>query len=148
MAQVPQSFKYQAVLRDNTGEVIADVLVDIKISILQIEEVMYVETYNVITNQFGLITLNVGEGTLVIGIFADIEWGVAEHSIKVEVNHGSGYVEYGTSQLLSVLYALYAENVVNGGDGLWQVSADSIFVLNRKCRNWNKCSCNMLANTC
>jgi len=112
-AQAPQSFKYQAVLRDNAGQIMASQPTPIRISILQSSPtgtVVYQETFSPTTNAYGLVNLNVGTGTVVSGSFGSITWGSHNFYIKIEVDAGSGYVDMGATQLLSVPYALYAEN--------------------------------------
>jgi len=122
IAQTPQSFSYQAVLRDNMGNVMASQSVELKISILQGSTegaVAYSESFNINTNEYGLINVEVGNGDVVSGVFENIDWGASTYFMKVEVdaNDGSGFQFLGTTQLLSVPYALHsktAENVFSG----------------------------------
>jgi hypothetical protein len=119
-AQTPQSFKYQAVARDNGGSLLMNQPVTFRISILQGSAggaSVYAETHPVTTNNFGLANLNIGGGTPVSGNFTTIVWGSNTYYIKVELDPlgGSAYQLMGTSQLLSVPYALYAKN---SGDGV------------------------------
>lgn len=111
-SQAPGSFKYQAVIRNSAGEVITNQDVGIKISILGKAGTLpeYTETHSVKTNDYGLINLNVGEG-ITSDDFTTIEWSEGEYfiSIEIDVTGGSEYVLMGTSQLLSVPFALYAE---------------------------------------
>ncbi len=114
-SQAPQKFNYQAVVRDDAGT-ISDQLVSIRISILQGSvdgTVVYSETHSPTTNSYGLITLEIGNGTLESGDFASIDWGADEYFLKVELDPSGGttYSEAGTVQLLSVPYALNAETV-------------------------------------
>ncbi|PCH67149.1 MAG: hypothetical protein COC01_06375, partial [Bacteroidetes bacterium] len=132
-AQVPNAFKYQAVVRDVSGSIIADQSVSVRISILQTTATgttVYSETHAVTTNQFGLINLEIGSGTVVSGVFATIDWGSDLHFVKVELDEtgGTNYLLMGTSQLLSVPYALYAENVGNS-NGADSDSTNEIQVL-------------------
>jgi len=115
-AQVPAGFTYQAVVRNSSGEIIADQPVKFQISILEGSKTgtpVYVETHNVTTNEFGLANLVIGNGTFVEGIFSPGGWGLASHFIKVEldVSGGSDYVHLGTTQLMSVPYAFHAQTV-------------------------------------
>lgn len=112
-AQAPQSFKYQAVARDNTGNLITSKSVGLRISILKGSvsgASVYSETYSVQTNEYGLINLEIGKGSVVSGSFVDINWGTNTYFVKIEMDAagGSSYSLMGTSQLLSVPYALYA----------------------------------------
>ncbi|MEN8251563.1 MAG: collagen-like protein, partial [Bacteroidota bacterium] len=110
LAQVPAAFNYQAVVRNNSGEVVSNQNVSFRISILQGSEtgtLVYSETHNVATNDFGLANLKIGEGTVIDGVFSPGGWGIANHFIKIELDPagGSSYVHTGTSQLLAVPYA-------------------------------------------
>jgi len=118
MAQIPQSFKYQAVARDAGGDVVADQAVGMQISILQGSTsgtAVYVETFTPTTNEFGLINLNIGTGTVVSGDFTTIDWSADTYFVKIEmdITGGTTYEEYSTSQLLSVPYALHAKTAEN-----------------------------------
>ena len=115
-AQAPQSFKYQAIARDASGDVIANQNVGMQVSILQGSTSgtsVYSETFTPTTNQFGLINLEIGKGTVVSGDFSGIDWGSDSYFIKIEIDAsgGTSYTEMGTSQLLSVPYALHAKTV-------------------------------------
>ncbi len=113
--QSPQAFNYQAVVRDNQGNVIVNRLVSLRISILDSSSqgvVLYTENFSVNTNQFGLFSVEVGRGNIISGNFASINWAVNAKWLKVEVdaNGGTAYSLMGTTQLVSVPYSLYARN--------------------------------------
>jgi len=115
MAQAPQSFKYQAVLRDGSGNIKANASANIGISILQggaSGSVVYSETHSAITNAYGIVNLDLGNGTPTSGTFANIDWSAGPYFVKVSVDG----IDMGTSQLLSVPYALYAKT--SGTPGL------------------------------
>jgi uncharacterized protein (TIGR02145 family) len=121
-AQVPQSFKYQSVVRATDGTVIASQTVAFKISILlgsSSGTAVYVETFSIATNQFGLAAFNIGQGTVESGVFATINWSTGLYWVKVEIDplNGIAFTEAGTSQLLSVPYALHSETAENGFSG-------------------------------
>ncbi len=108
LAQFPESFKYQAVLRDGSGNIVASAAKTIKVELLQgsiTGTVVFSEDHAITTNAQGLFNLNVG--TVSPTSFAVINWANAPYFIKISVNG----VEMGTSQLLSVPYALYAKKV-------------------------------------
>lgn len=112
-SQSPQSFNYQAAVRDNTGTPIANQLVSLRISVLQGSATgsgVYSETHSAITNSFGIVNIQIGTGTILFGSFATISWGTAEFFIKIEIDAtgGTSFQYMGTSQLVSVPYALYA----------------------------------------
>lgn len=113
-SQVPDAFNYQAVVRNSSGELIVNHNVSFRITILLNSETgtpVYVETHSATTNDFGLVTLKIGQGTFVSGAFAPDTWGTNLHFLKIEVDPagGSSYTLLGTTQLLSVPYAFHAE---------------------------------------
>ncbi|MCD4731496.1 MAG: tail fiber domain-containing protein [Bacteroidales bacterium] len=129
VAQPPQAFKYQAVMRDNTGEIIQTQSIGIRISIHDATTggtIIYQETFNQTTNQFGLVNLEIGYGTSTIGTFAGIDWSSNSKFLETEIDQegGSNYVSVGTSELLSVPYALYSER---SKDAPWEISGNEIF---------------------
>ena len=112
-AQAPQKMSYQSVTRKTDGSLVVNTSVGIKISILQGSASgteAYVETQTTTTNVNGLATLAIGGGTPVTGTFAGINWASGTYFIKTETDPtgGTNYTISGTSQLLSVPYALYA----------------------------------------
>lgn len=114
IGQAPQSFKYQAVVRDLSGNVISNQLVALRISLLlgsDTGQVVYSEIHSGTTNQFGLITLDIGNGTVETGIFSAIDWRLDNYFLKLEIDAtgGSDFQHIGTSQLLSVPYALHTQ---------------------------------------
>ncbi len=111
-AQAPESFKYQAVIRDGSGNVLSNQVIGFQFSILQNTTEVYIETYTDTTNQYGLVSLNIGEGTLVSGDFTAIDWSSGIYFLKVEIDEtgGTNYTDLGISKLNSVPYALYAKN--------------------------------------
>jgi len=121
LSQTPQAFKYQTVARNNAGEILANQNISFRMTILQGELpgiVVYAETHAATTNATGLATLEIGRGTPVSGNFAAINWSTTPIFLKTEIDPagGSAFVEMGTSELLSVPYALYAENTANNDD--------------------------------
>lgn len=111
--QVPQAFKYQAVVRDATGGTVVNRVVSLRLSLLEgnpLGNAVYVETHQLATNEFGLVSLEVGHGEPQSGIFESINWGSSDFYLKTELDlAGQGnYSFIGTTQLLSVPYALHA----------------------------------------
>ncbi|MBC8489700.1 MAG: hypothetical protein H8D45_27080 [Bacteroidetes bacterium] len=127
--QPPQAFKYQAVVRDNSGEILQNQAVGIRISIHDITSggtIIYQETFNETTNQFGLVNLDIGTGVPTIGTFASIDWSANSKFIETEVDPsgGSTYVSVGISELQSVPYALYSDR---SKDAPWENSGNDIY---------------------
>lgn len=113
-AQAPQKMSYQAVIRNTSGNLIVDTPVGIKIAILQGSTSgteVFSETHNPTTSSNGLASIEIGAGSPITGTFATINWGLGPFFIKTETDPtgGTNYTISGTSQLLSVPYALYAE---------------------------------------
>jgi hypothetical protein len=122
LAQVPQQMSFQAVLRDGADDLIVNTAVGMRLSILQGSSsgtAVYVETHAPTTNANGLATVQIGSGSTVSGVFADIDWSNGPYFLKSETDPdgGTNYSITGTSQLLSVPYALYAENSEPGPPG-------------------------------
>ena len=115
IAQTPFRMSYQSVIRDEADKLVADRNVGIRISVLQgsvLGSVVFAETHAVSTNKNGLATLQIGGGTPVSGTIGGINWAIGPYFVKTETdpNGGTDYTISGTSELLSVPYALYAAN--------------------------------------
>lgn len=129
-AQVPQKFNYQAVARNAQGDILPNRNIKLKISILDGSAsgpVKYSETHSPTTSSLGLFTLAVGAGAEQVGNFTDIQWASADKYIKVEMDPtgGNAFILMGTSQLLSVPYALNA-----GNGSRWSKNGDDIYYNN------------------
>jgi len=114
LAQAPEKMSYQAVVRDNANLLVAEKMVGMRISILRgsvTGTAAYVETQSPRSNANGLVTLEIGAGTVVSGSFVGINWSSGPYFIQTEIDPsgGSNYSILGVSQLLSVPYALYAK---------------------------------------
>ena len=119
-AQAPQKMSYQAVIRDNSNALQTSTQVGMKISVLQGSSTgtpVYVETQTLSTNANGLVSLEIGTGTVVTGTFAGINWANGPYFIKTETdpNGGTAYTIAGTNELMSVPYALFSANGTAGG---------------------------------
>jgi uncharacterized protein (TIGR02145 family) len=122
-AQAPNKMSYQAVIRNSSNALITNQAVGMRISILQTSSsgtAVYVETQNPITNANGLASIEIGGGTLVSGNFATINWANGPYFIKTETDPsgGTSYSITGTSQLLSVPYALHASSASSANNGV------------------------------
>lgn len=109
----PQKMSYQAVARNSSGVTLNNQTIRVKAEIVDADltTVLYAETHSTTTNQFGLFTLQIGTGTILSGTFSTINWGVGDKYIRTsaDLTGGTNYQLLGTSQLLTVPYAFYAE---------------------------------------
>ncbi|CAM4013096.1 hypothetical protein FIA58_019445 [Flavobacterium jejuense] len=118
-AQAPQKMSYQAVIRDGSDALVVSTTIGMQISILQGSSTgtaVYVETQTPSTNANGLVSIEIGSGSVVSGNFSTIDWSTGNYYIKSETDlaGGTSYTISGTSQLLSVPYAMYAGNAGGG----------------------------------
>ena len=130
-AQAPEKMSYQAVVRDGSDALVSSTSVGMQISILQGTSsgtAIYVETQTPMSNANGLVSIEIGGGTLVSGDFTTIDWANGPYFVKTETDPlgGATYTITGTSQLLSVPYALHAKN-----SDSWQISGDTTYTTNR-----------------
>jgi len=123
-SQTPQKISYQGVARNNAGVIIPNQNIGLRISIHSSSPtgtVVYKETHADSTNAFGLFTLEIGSGTVVSGNFSTISWGSNTFYLQVEMDAsgGTSYSDMGTSQLVSVPYALYAKNAASADNAVY-----------------------------
>ncbi len=116
-AQSPEKMSYQAIIRNNSNNLVTSVPVGMKISILQGSAegtVVYAETQSPESNANGLVSIEIGTGTT-SDDFSAIDWSSGPYYIKTETDPsgGANYTIIGTSQILSVPYALYSETAGN-----------------------------------
>jgi len=114
-AQAPQGINYQAVIRTNAGVILTNSNVGLKISLIQTSPggtVVYEESFSPTTSNYGLVNIVVGQGTVISGDFSLIDWSTGVYFVEVSADEtgGTNYAVLGTQQLMSVPYALYAEN--------------------------------------
>lgn len=117
IAQAPQKMSYQAVVRDVSNNLVSNQSIGMRISILQgsiAGSSVYVETQASTTNANGLASIEIGTGSVQSGVFASINWANGPYFIKTETDPtgGTNYTITGTSELLSVPYALLAVKAV------------------------------------
>ncbi len=116
----PQAIKYQAVIRDLSGNVVANNnTIRMKVNLIQSAEsgpTVYSELHELKSNGFGLVNFEIGRGINASSNFADIDWSAGPYFVKMEVEiNNSGFTNMGTMELVSVPYALFAETAGNGG---------------------------------
>lgn len=110
----PEKMSYQAVVRNASNAPVTNQAVGMRISILQGSATgasVYVETQTPTSNVNGLISVEIGGGNVVSGNISSINWASGPYFIQTETDPsgGTNYTITGTSQLLSVPYALYAK---------------------------------------
>ena len=138
LAQAPNGFNYQASVRDANGDLYTGQSVSFMFHIIQgtqTDAPIYSETHGTNTDDLGQVSLIIGKGNAVSGTFSTIDWSLGSYFLKIEVelSSGSGYIDLGTTQFMSVPYAMYAQssgsNLPQGtssGDTLkWDASTNS-----------------------
>jgi len=119
--QAPGKINYQAIIRHVDGTVIPNQAVSLKIKILASTPSgtsVYEENHSVVTNDYGLVNLKIGTGSVVSGVFSTIDWGANPYFLKISVDPdgGTNYTLVGVSELVSVPYALHAKTVEDKDD--------------------------------
>lgn len=112
-AQAPQGFNYQSIVRNSSGDLLVNQDVNYKFNFMlnsPTSQIIYTETHTVQTDDIGHVNLVIGSGTSSLGDFSNIDWGTGNYYLGIELNTGSGFLVMGTTQLLSVPYALYANS--------------------------------------
>jgi hypothetical protein len=117
-AQAPEGINYQAVIRNGNGTLVTSTTVAIRIQIKQTSAtgtIVYQERHSVLTSSQGLVNLVIGSGVVQSGVFASINWGTGPYfiSLGVDFANGTNYQDFGTQQLMSVPFALYAKTAGN-----------------------------------
>jgi hypothetical protein len=117
-SQAPEGINYQAVIRNSTGNLVASTTVAIRVQVRQTTAtgtVVYQERHSVLTSAQGLVNMVIGGGTPQVGTFNGINWGMGPYFVNLAVDFANGinYQDFGTQQLMSVPYALYAKTSGN-----------------------------------
>ena len=125
-AQAPNGFNYQGVALNNAGTPVSNKKISLRISLIESQQlgtIKFQELHNVNTDAYGQFSIIIGNGQAITGKIADVMWNKYPYYMKVELDldGGSAFVFVGTSQLLSVPYALYANNA-----GAASISVDSV----------------------
>jgi len=121
-AQSPFGINFQAVARDIQGNELPNDDLHVKLDIIQNNlggDTIYSETHSLVTNNFGLFSLVIGQGDTDLGDFSSINWGSDIFFLATSISDSgvSGmFSPISTSQLISVPYALHANTVTNADD--------------------------------
>lgn len=126
--QAPHAIPYQAVARNAGGQLLASQNITLRFSLHDITPngaIVYQETQNASTNALGLFSVNLGQGSPVSGTMAAVNWGSGSKFLQVELDPagGSSYTDMGTTQLMSVPYALHAGI---SADNQWKLNGNHI----------------------
>jgi len=141
-AQAPQGFNYQATVRNASGDLVISQNVSFSFNIIQGSQTAdsaYSEVHTLSTDDLGQVSLVIGQGTPIqpTGIFSEIDWSIGNYYLAIELDTGSGFEPMGTSQLLSVPYAMYSnssgslpEGVSQGDILIWDATLSAWTVSN------------------
>lgn len=121
-----QGINYKAIVKDGSGNVIANDLIVVQFTILETSStgtIVYKELHTPTTDANGLVIVNIGEGTPLSGVYGDIDWGADIQFLKTEINTEGSLVDMGTTEFKAVPYALNAKNVtglegIDEGNGI------------------------------
>ena len=121
LAQAPQGIPYQAVARNSSGVILVSQPIMVRFTIHDNTaggSTVYQETFNPTTTAQGLFNVNVGTGSVVSGTFSSINWSTNAKYLQVEMDPtgGTSYINMGTTQMMSVPYALYSNNGIPAGN--------------------------------
>ena len=149
LAQAPNGFNYQASVRDANGDLVTEQSVSFKFHIIQGTQTAaptYTETHATNTDDLGQVSVVIGQGNATSGTFSSIDWSLGSYFLKIEVelSAGSGYVDLGTTQFMSVPYALYAQNA--GGSLPQGTSSGDTLKWNASTSSWEISSASTSAN--
>lgn len=113
-AQAPQGFSYQGIIRNAAGAAMANQSVNTRFCIRQGSAngaIVYQELQTLLSNAQGLMSATVGNGTVTMGSFSNVDWANGSKFLQVDINLGNGWSLIGIEPLNSVPYALYAQKV-------------------------------------
>jgi len=112
-AQAPQGFNYQATVRNTSGDLVVNQNVSFSFNVIQGSQAAgptYSEDHTLLTDDLGQVSLVIGQGSPTTGVFSEIDWSIGNYYLAIELDTGNGFEPMGTSQLLSVPYAMYSNS--------------------------------------
>ncbi|RYH72266.1 hypothetical protein EVU94_13015 [Flavobacteriaceae bacterium 144Ye] len=113
-----QGINYKALIKDGSGNVVANDLIQIEFTILQgaAQTNVYQESHAPTTDANGIVIVNIGDGTPISGTFNAIDWAADDHYLNVQINTGGGLTDMGTTQFMAVPYAKQAETATKAAN--------------------------------
>lgn len=126
-AQAPKKMSYQAIVRNDRNQLIVNNAVGMRVSILEGSasgRAVYVETHRPVANGNGTVTIEIGMGRVVSGVFGNINWSKGNYWLRTEIDPmgAASYRVTGTVELLTVPYAFYADYASNSGNAIQKVT--------------------------
>ena len=122
-AQAPQGFNYQATVRNASGDLVVNQNVSFSFDIIQGSQTAdptYSEDHTLLTDDLGQVSLVIGQGTPTTSVFSEIDWSIGNYYLAIELDTGNGFEPMGSSQLLSVPYAMYSNSSGSLPQGMTQ----------------------------
>ena len=122
-AQAPQGFNYQATVRNASGDLVVNQNVSFSFDIIQGSQTAdptYSEDHTLLTDDLGQVSLVIGQGTPTTSVFSEIDWSIGNYYLAIELDIGNGFEPMGSSQLLSVPYAMYSNSSGSLPQGMTQ----------------------------
>ncbi|PWI29851.1 hypothetical protein DI383_08840 [Flavobacteriaceae bacterium LYZ1037] len=113
-----QGINYKALIKDGSGNVVANDLITIQFTILQGagQTNVYQESHAPTTDANGIVMVNIGNGTPISGTFNAIDWAADDHYLNVQINTGGGLTDMGTTKFMAVPYAKQAETATTAAN--------------------------------
>jgi hypothetical protein len=132
IGQVPQMIDYQGMARDGSGNPIANSVISLRLSVWQGPlpgTLVYSEKHTPMTNAYGLFHLMIGDGSVLSGNFAAINWPHGNFWVQTEIdpNGGNSFIDMGMSKLATVPFAFYSASSGGGGSSPWLQNGPDIY---------------------
>jgi hypothetical protein len=127
-SQSPEAFNFQGIARDMSGNPLVNKTIGLEFALIQGDAqgpILYLEAHQVTTNENALFSVAIGRGLVRFGDIGAIDWSSGPFFMRTALDEtgGSNYTVVGSSELLSVPFALYA---LNGGESVWTTNDDGI----------------------